>query len=114
MLGFNIEEKIEEKMEEKRKKEIIEAMEKEVKKEIKQDTPERSKWWSELDLEEKTARLRRRVRQIEEDLRGLRDNIWKLGEHTHGDGKILVPMDTYAGLTMDFIDEDEVDDDVYF
>jgi len=81
--------------------------------EEKMNMPDREKWWSEIDLEEKTARLRRRVKQIEEDLRGLRDNMWRLGEHTHGNGGVLVPMDTYS-TSMGLIDEGEIDDDVYF
>jgi len=74
----------------------------------------REKWWSEIDSEEKTARLRHRVKELENDLRELRQKLGGLLKHTHGEKGLLVPMDTYTGQSERAYSRGKTNDDIYF
>lgn len=74
----------------------------------------RGKWWSEIDTDEKTARLRHRVKELESSLGTLRNKINQLLNHTHGDKGLLIPMDIYSGESERAYTRGKTNDDVYF
>ena len=74
----------------------------------------REKYWSEINSEEKTARLRHRVKELESSLGELRNQLGKLLKHQHGDSGLLLPMDTYLGQSERAYARGEADEDVYF
>lgn len=81
---------------------------------MKEMKTSRQKWWSEIDSEEKTARLRHRVKELESSLGELRNQLRKLLKHQHGDRELLIPLDTYSGESERAYARGKTNDDVYF
>lgn len=74
----------------------------------------REQWWSEIDSEEKTARLRQRVKEVERTLGELRNQISDLLKHSHGDSELLIPMQGGYSMAERAYTRGKATDDVYF
>lgn len=74
----------------------------------------REKYWSEIDTEEKTTRLRQRVKKLEDSLEKLKNQLRMLLEHQHGETGLLIPLDTYSGESERAYKRSETGDNVYF
>jgi len=57
----------------------------------------REKYWSELDDSEKITRTREVVKQQGEALANIRKQLCDLREHSHAEGKMVVPLDNRQG-----------------
>ena len=77
--------------------------------------PLREKYWSEIGIEEKVERMRREVKSLKSFMHVLSDKIDRLLEHSHLEGKIVIPLDRYGrGGEENAFSAGGKKDDVYF
>jgi hypothetical protein len=75
----------------------------------------RQKYWSEIEVEEKTKRLRDELKRAQREVGELRGVVEALTNHTHKDGRVLT--DLRFGALRDFSQprmRHDKGDDVYF
>lgn len=74
----------------------------------------REKYWSEIDVEEKTERLRSEVKKIQKNLSECLKRLGQLEEHSHGESGLVIPLkkqyrsESYGTRRL------KKDDEVYF
>ena len=75
----------------------------------------REKYWSEIDADEKIARLRKEVKCLQLLLSDVRDQVQRLGRHSHDQrGEIVIRLLDSGGPMMGSIGRHGDTDDIYF
>ena len=85
-----------------------------MKKELTENLPSREKYWSEIDVEEKTERLRWEVKKMQKNLSECLKRFGLLEEHSHGDSGLLMPLKKHFQSENYGTRRLKTDNDVYF
>ena len=74
----------------------------------------REKYWSEINVEEKTERLRWEVKKMQRNLSKCLKRLGQLEEHSHGELGLLIPLKKHYQSENYGTGRLKTDDDVYF
>ena len=74
----------------------------------------REKYWSEIDVEEKTERLRWETKKMQKNLSECLKRLGKLEEHSHGELGLLIPLKKHYQPENHGTGRFETNDTVYF
>ena len=74
----------------------------------------REKYWSEIGIEDKVKRMRDIVKNMQNEIHQLRTRIYDLSEHSHSEGKIVIPMNKNDGCPQGYFPHSSTNDDEVF